>query len=208
MNAKLQLTLKIKEEIMKYFLSMLAVLALVGGGCVATEVIPEMEDALDHIEDAMESEPSEDEDNDDADDTSAEVSNGQTVQTSDDPVADMIIETTPSEITEQVTTETREDGVVEIVLGGSATQDVSMESGNFFFTPDTINAAPGEKVSVTFTANAGFHTFVIDEIGAKFSISEGETFTFTAPEEPGSYAYYCDIGSHRAFGMEGVLIVQ
>ena len=84
----------------------------------------------------------------------------------------------------------------------------NMLSGNFFFTPDVLRVNPGDSVSITFTENAGFHTFVIDEIGFKETVVEGGTITFTAPSEPGSYAYYCDVGSHRALGMEGVLIVE
>jgi len=85
---------------------------------------------------------------------------------------------------------------------------VSMESGNFFFRPSAIQAFAGQQVDVTFTANSGFHTFAIDEVGLDETISEGGTIFFTAPSEPGEYAFYCSIGSHRASGMEGVLIVE
>jgi len=88
------------------------------------------------------------------------------------------------------------------------TQTVSMTSGNFFFEPTTINAEAGQEVQVTFSKNTGFHTFVIDEIDINSQIEEGETVTFTAPTEPGSYAFYCDVGDHRAQGMEGTLIVE
>ena len=63
-------------------------------------------------------------------------------------------------------------------------------------------------MKITFTKNAGFHTFVIDEADVNFSISEGEALTFSVPSEPGEYPFYCSIGSHRSFGMEGTLIVE
>lgn len=85
---------------------------------------------------------------------------------------------------------------------------VAMTSGNFFFDPSTITASPGQKVSISFTDNEGTHTFVMDEIGLKKTITTGTVITFTAPTTPGSYAYYCDIGAHRKLGMEGVLIVK
>lgn len=85
---------------------------------------------------------------------------------------------------------------------------VSMESGNFFFSPSSIAAEPGQTVVITIEQNAGTHTLVIDEIGYKSGVSIGDVLTFTAPTDPGSYAYYCDVGSHRALGMEGTLIVQ
>ena len=85
---------------------------------------------------------------------------------------------------------------------------VSMESGNFFFSPSSITAEPGQEVVISITENSGTHTFVIDEIGYKSGVSTGDTLSFTAPTEPGSYSYYCDVGSHRALGMEGTLIVE
>lgn len=103
-----------------------------------------------------------------------------------------------------------EDGIeiVDFVLGGNKkAQEVSMESKNYSFTPNVINASLGEQIKIPFK-NSGFHTFVIDGIDLKHSIVDGESIEFTAPTEPGSYSFYCDIGSHRKFGMEGTLIVK
>lgn len=85
---------------------------------------------------------------------------------------------------------------------------VAMTSGNFYFDPSTITASPGQSVSISFTNNEGTHTFLIDEIGLKKTITSGTVVTFVAPTVPGSYAYYCDVGAHRKLGMEGVLIVK
>lgn len=98
--------------------------------------------------------------------------------------------------------------VTEIILGAEADVEVNMETANFSFTPNVINASPGDRVSVTFTKNSGFHTFTIDEAGVEFAIAEGEKLNFTAPDAPGSYPFYCSIGSHRSMGMEGTLIVK
>lgn len=97
--------------------------------------------------------------------------------------------------------------VVEVVLG-NATKKVDMEAVNFSLAPNVMTATPGEKIQITFTKNNGFHTFVIDEIGVKFAIKQGESLTFTAPTTPGDYIYYCDVGSHRANGMWGTLTVK
>ena len=86
--------------------------------------------------------------------------------------------------------------------------NVDMKSGNFFFEPALLEAEPGATVNITFTENAGFHTIVIDEINFKKTVEAGETISFTAPLTPGSYSYYCDVGSHRALGMEGILTVK
>lgn len=85
---------------------------------------------------------------------------------------------------------------------------VDMTSGNFFFEPSTITAKAGQEVTLTFTENDGFHTFVIDEIDFKTQVAKDKAVTFTVPDQPGSYAFYCDVGNHRAAGMEGVLIVE
>lgn len=85
---------------------------------------------------------------------------------------------------------------------------VTMKSGNFFFEPASIAAQAGQIVEVTFAENSGTHTFVIDEIGLKQSIKEGETLRFTAPANGGTYEFYCDIGNHRAQGMFGSLHVK
>ncbi len=109
---------------------------------------------------------------------------------------------------ENVETNTTTIPVTEVTLGTTSDTTMNMETGNYFFTPNTITAAPGSTVKVTFAKNVGFHTFVIDAIGLNFSINEGESLLFTAPSEPGSYTFYCDVGSHQSFGMEGTLIVQ
>jgi len=86
--------------------------------------------------------------------------------------------------------------------------NISMDAGNFFFSPSTITAEAGQTVHVTIESNEGFHTFVIDAINFKRSTKTGETMTFVAPTTPGTYEFYCDIGSHQSMGMTGTLIVK
>lgn len=88
------------------------------------------------------------------------------------------------------------------------TSIVQMTSGNFFFEPAVIRAEVGQEVEVVFAENSGVHTFVIDELGVNVPISAGDSTTFTADLEPGTYAFYCSVGNHRALGMEGTLIVE
>lgn len=75
---------------------------------------------------------------------------------------------------------------------------------NFMFMPATITVAPGTKITVrnddstqhTLTASGKmFDTGTIDQNGTK---------TFTAPTNPGSYAYICDI--HQF--MQGTVVVK
>lgn len=121
--------------------------------------------------------------------------------------------TTQSKPAAVATTPTATTTVPPVSVGVAAdsaleTLSVTMTSGNFFFDPVSLTASPGQSVSISFSENEGVHTFVIDEIGLKKTISTGGVVTFAAPTVPGSYAYYCDVGAHRKLGMEGVLIVK
>jgi plastocyanin len=98
--------------------------------------------------------------------------------------------------------------VTDVTIGEANRVSINMESTNFSFSPNTINAETGSRIAITFTKNSGVHTFVIDEINLRFKINENERVIFNAPSKPGSYAFYCDIDDHRALGMEGVLIVE
>jgi len=97
---------------------------------------------------------------------------------------------------------------VTITDGLMTVKQVDMKSGNFFFDPASIVVEAGQEVEITFTQNTGTHTFVIDELNLKATVKAGETIKFTAPEKGGDYSYYCNIGNHRAQGMEGILRVK
>lgn len=97
--------------------------------------------------------------------------------------------------------------VTDIYLG-EAQVKVDMEVGNFFFKPTVIKAKAGNAVQLTFTKVDGTHNFVIDGTNANFVVKQGDKDIFTAPSKPGSYPFYCSVGSHRAMGMVGTLIVE
>lgn len=213
---------------MKYLLSLLAILVLAGAGCATTaDTTVETDTAVD-VETQEEMAPESDQESEETSEGEAEaaveleaqaevqieadaevsVEAGTDAQVEVEADADISAEQETEIVTQIIEEQNQDEEVVEIILGGGADITVDMEAGNFFFSPSTIRASAGDTVNVQFLKNTGFHTFVIDEIGVKFTVAEGETLSFTAPTEPGSYAYYCDIGSHRALGMEGTLIVQ
>jgi plastocyanin len=167
---------------MKYFLSFLAIVALAGAGCAQVSTSPQADVEIEaEVETADEAAPV----------TIEVTADGQAI------------------VAQEGKTTIDENGVpvTEIILGADVDVEVNMEATNFSFTPNVINASAGDRVSITFTKNIGFHTFVIDGVG-EFAIAQGEKFNFTAPDEPGEYVFYCDIGSHRAQGMVGTLIVK
>lgn len=81
---------------------------------------------------------------------------------------------------------------------------------NFSFSPSTLIVKKGDKVKITFNVVSGFHDFVIDEFGVASKKKQGpatEVLEFTA-NKVGNFEYYCSVGTHRAMGMKGTLIVK
>jgi len=75
--------------------------------------------------------------------------------------------------------------------------------------PD-IKVKEGDKVRIEFTSTEGFHDWVVDEFNAATSkVGEGSpTFVEFTADKKGTFEYYCSVGSHRAQGMKGNLIVE
>jgi plastocyanin len=86
---------------------------------------------------------------------------------------------------------------------------IMIEGGNFAYKPDVITIKKGEKVKVMMKSVDMMHDFVIDELNVKSKIAKnGDTaeVEFMATEV-GKFEFYCSVGSHRAKGMIGTLIV-
>ncbi len=81
---------------------------------------------------------------------------------------------------------------------------------NYSFSPLEIRVKKGTKVKVELNVAEGFHDFVVDEFNARTSragAGESVTVEFVA-DKAGTFEYYCSVGSHRALGMKGKLIVE
>ena len=92
----------------------------------------------------------------------------------------------------------------------SNTQVVAVEGGSFYYKPNEIRAKKDQPITIQLTSVDMMHDFRIDELKVKTEIAKnGETVevTFT-PTEAGSFEFYCSVGSHRAQGMVGKLIVE
>ncbi len=85
---------------------------------------------------------------------------------------------------------------------------ILLNGGEFFFEPAMITAQPGEELLITFGNLAGKHTFTIDELEISKPMVSGGSVSFTAPDTPGRYTYYCSEGPHKTLGMTGVLVVE
>ena len=97
-------------------------------------------------------------------------------------------------------------GVEEMVV----VKEFTVSGKNFSFAPSTITVQKGDRVKITFQNTAGFHDFKIDEYGVAAKQAQApatEVLEFTA-DKAGSFEYYCSVGSHRANGMKGTLVVE
>ena len=81
---------------------------------------------------------------------------------------------------------------------------------NFAFDVEEIRVNKGDKVTINFTSESGFHDWVVDAFDAsteQVNTGESTSVTFVA-DETGEFEYYCSVGQHRANGMVGTLIVE
>ena len=99
---------------------------------------------------------------------------------------------------------------VSTTLKLPAIKVVNITASNFKFSVPQITVKKGETVKIVLVAQEGMHDWVVDEFNARTTkIQAGQTteVTFTA-DKAGTFEYYCSIGTHRAMGMKGNLIVQ
>lgn len=103
-----------------------------------------------------------------------------------------------------------QDPTQSLTVSAEADKTIEISASNFTYDKKEIRVKKGEKVAVKFTNGEGFHDFVIDELDVKTQrLPEGQSETVMIPtDKVGEYAYYCSVGSHRAQGMEGKLIIE
>lgn len=105
---------------------------------------------------------------------------------------------------------THEDSMADLTNTQAEVKEIVVEGTNFYFSPNTIKVKKGDKVKITFKNTGGFHDFVIDEFNVATSKSNGpneESVEFVA-SQTGNFEFYCSVGSHRAMGMKGTLIIE
>ena len=93
---------------------------------------------------------------------------------------------------------------------------IRMDASDYRFDPERITVAPGQKVRLKLEnlSDHDRHDIEIRTPEGRMSLDtpleagETGTLTFTAPEQPGTYTFYCPIGDHRVRGMEGRLVVR
>ena len=94
---------------------------------------------------------------------------------------------------------------------GEAAEAITVTASEMAYDgiPETL---PAGTVEITFE-NAGEapHDLVVEELGDETVIpltDGGESATGTVTLEPGTYTFYCSVGSHRSMGMEQTVTVE
>ena len=81
------------------------------------------------------------------------------------------------------------------------------------YNTSEVDVEAGETVRFVYTHEGGRHDLVLEENGQRVAgtevlTTEGATDSFTYTfEEGGSYQFYCSVGTHRAQGMEGDIVL-
>ena len=101
----------------------------------------------------------------------------------------------------------------------SEVKEITMELGDYSFSPETLEVTVGTTVRLTLVNTDGItpHNIILNEessgLNIEVDVKAGKTveYEFT-PTVPGSYTFFCDkkllfMKSHRERGMEGVLTV-
>ncbi len=94
---------------------------------------------------------------------------------------------------------------------GGAVKEITIQATEYSFFPNSISVKAGDKVQITFkNMGAMPHNLTIEGLNLTTkTIGGGQSDTLEfVPDKPGSYTFYCSVGSHRDLGMEGTLEVK
>ncbi|MBU0531117.1 cupredoxin domain-containing protein [Patescibacteria group bacterium] len=105
------------------------------------------------------------------------------------------------------TTEAVEDTASDIV---AEAHQVTVSAFEYGYEPPSLRLPADTPIELTLTNDGTTtHDFVIDGQAIETTrINKGETDTIEFELKRGTYTFYCSVNSHRALGMEGVLIVE
>ncbi|MEX0930908.1 MAG: plastocyanin/azurin family copper-binding protein [Candidatus Paceibacterota bacterium] len=86
----------------------------------------------------------------------------------------------------------------------------NISAENFTFDVTEMRVQEGDTVTINFTVTEGLHDLVIDEfdVATPQMTANGQSSVTFVADAAGTYEYYCSVGSHRAMGMVGSLIVE
>ena len=124
-------------------------------------------------------------------------------------------ESSRDEVNEEVVQEERAENDVVVGIGPEPTErEIEIIASDMDYQPNEITVQAGQDLSVALL-NQGE-----EEHNIEFELPSGEKILaknvqpgksdileFKAPQEPGTYTFYCPVENHHEKGMEGKLIV-
>jgi len=130
----------------------------------------------------------------------------QAMEVTPSPTVSVMEEKASESINEAEIKDGKGDGAMTQV----ETKSFTVVGTDFDFDLKEIKVKKGDKVKIIFKNSAGFHDWKIDEFNSatkKLQAGQEDTIEFIA-DKAGTFEYYCSVGSHRAKGMKGNLIVE
>jgi len=123
-----------------------------------------------------------------------------------------------NETTSFIPSNLEDENVLETIVNETKEQEqviktnvveITMDAGNYFFTPNKVIVKVGDTVKFKITNKKGFHNFKIDDLGifSDLPLNKEKTVEFVVPKK-GEFEYYCAVGNHRELGMFGILEVK
>lgn len=91
--------------------------------------------------------------------------------------------------------------------GASVSQTVEVEAFDYYFEPTSLIVELGAEVTIEFVNNGSVnHSFSAPDLDAEIELGNGEdgTLTFTVPDQPGSYDFFC---KYHADDMTGTISI-
>ena len=183
----------------KYLLLSFALLLLIGGGCASIEYNEDVynEDINEDADGSEESEEREIPPNYEEEKTETTEANQE------------------EDLEEEVGLIEEVELIEETELNDDSSEAASISfdvSGkNFEFSQTEVRVKKGDSVTINFTSEDGLHDWVVEGISDaktdRVRTGESTSVTFVA-SETGEFEYFCSVGSHRAAGMIGRLIVE
>lgn len=121
------------------------------------------------------------------------------------------MDTTPATTDEAMMEKTDETLVQDdsVMTESESVKTFELEAGSFYYQPNTITVKKGDTVKIVMNSVSMMHDFNIDKLGVSIPVTkagESATVEFVA-DQVGEFEYYCSVGSHRAQGQVGTLIV-
>ncbi|MBS3151852.1 cupredoxin domain-containing protein [Candidatus Woesearchaeota archaeon] len=126
----------------------------------------------------------------------------------DDPSIKIV--DTPKNTQESSSSSTQEQQKNTQSPGVGQVREFTIHGSSFKLTSSDIKVKKGDKVRINYVSDDIGHNFVISEFDIKTNIitkDQTEVVEFIADKE-GTFSMFCSVGSHRALGMEGKLIVE